>query len=36
MKRLKTKLQGNVSKVLPDSVNAEQHGQLTEPGSANK
>ncbi|MDB9512359.1 SDR family NAD(P)-dependent oxidoreductase [Kamptonema animale CS-326] len=33
---LKTKMQGNVSKVLPDTVNAEQHRQLTEPGSANK
>ncbi len=31
-----TKLQGNVSKVLPDTLNAEQHRQLTEPGSANK
>lgn len=31
-----TKLQGNVSKVLPDTINAEQHRQLTEPGSANK
>lgn len=33
---LKTKIQGNVSKVLPDTVNAELHRQLTEPGSANK
>lgn len=33
---LKTKIQGNISKVLPDTVNAEQHRQLTEPGSANK
>lgn len=33
---LKTKLQGTVSKVLPDTANAEQHRQLTEPGSANK
>ncbi|MBE9226222.1 SDR family NAD(P)-dependent oxidoreductase [Phormidium sp. LEGE 05292] len=33
---LKTKIQGNVSKVLPDTVNAEQHRQLTEPGSAHK
>lgn len=33
---LKTKIQGNVSKVLPDAVNAEQHRQLTEPGSANQ
>jgi uncharacterized protein len=31
-----TKIQGNVSKVLPDPLNAEQHRQLTEPGSANK
>jgi uncharacterized protein len=33
---LKTKLQGTVSKVLPDTVNAQQHRQLTEPGSGNK
>jgi short-subunit dehydrogenase len=33
---LKTKIQGNISKVLPDTVTAEQHRQLTEPGSANK
>lgn len=33
---LKTRIQGNVSKVLPDPVSAEQHRQLTEPGSANK
>lgn len=33
---LKTKLQGTVSKVLPDTVNAEGHRQLTEPGSGNK
>jgi short-subunit dehydrogenase len=33
---LKTKVLGNVSKVLPDVVNAEQHRKLTEPGSANK
>lgn len=33
---LKTKVQGNISKVLPDTVKAEQHRQLTEPGSANK
>ena len=33
---IKTKLQGNISKVLPDTVNAEQHRQLTEPGSARK
>ncbi|MGG6293353.1 SDR family NAD(P)-dependent oxidoreductase [Leptolyngbya sp. AN02str] len=30
---VKTKLQGNVSKILPDTVKAEQHRQLTEPGS---
>ncbi|MEJ6485602.1 SDR family NAD(P)-dependent oxidoreductase [Nostoc punctiforme UO1] len=33
---LKTKIQGNISKVLPDTVNAEQHRQLSEPGLANK
>jgi len=33
---LKTKLLGSVSKVLPDTANAEGHRQLTEPGSANK
>lgn len=33
---LMTKVQGNVSKVLPDPVGAEQHRQLTEPGSGNK
>jgi short-subunit dehydrogenase len=33
---LKTKALGNVSKVLPDPVNAEQHRKLTEPGSGNK
>ncbi|MBD2730449.1 SDR family NAD(P)-dependent oxidoreductase [Nostoc sp. FACHB-892] len=33
---LKTKIQGNISKVLPDTVNAELHRQLSEPGSANK
>jgi short-subunit dehydrogenase len=33
---LKTKIQGNISRILPDPVNAEQHRQLTEPGSANK
>jgi uncharacterized protein len=33
---LKTQVQGNISKVLPDPVNAEQHRKLTEPGSANK
>lgn len=30
---LQTKIQGNVSKVLPDTVNAEAHRKLTEPGS---
>ncbi len=33
---LKTKLQGTVAKVLPDTLNAEQHRKLSEPGSANK
>jgi uncharacterized protein len=33
---LKTKIQGNVSKILPDTANAEQHRQLTEPGSGRK
>lgn len=33
---LMTKLQGAVSKVLPDTIAAEQHRQLTEPGSADK
>jgi len=33
---LMTKLQGNVSKVLPNTLKSEQHRQLTEPGSANK
>ena len=33
---LKTKIRGTASKVLPDTVNAEQHRQLTEPGSVNK
>ena len=33
---LKTKLLGSVSKVLPDTANAEGHRQLTEPGSGNK
>lgn len=32
---LKTRIQGTVSQILPDTVNAEQHRQLTEPGSAN-
>lgn len=30
---LMTKVQGNVSKILPDTLNAEMHRQLTEPGS---
>ncbi len=33
---LKTKIQGTVSQVLPDTVNAATHRQLSEPGSANK
>lgn len=33
---LKTQIQGNVSKVLPETVSAEQHRKLSEPGSANK
>lgn len=33
---VKTKIQGNISKVLPDTVNAELHRHLTEPGSATK
>lgn len=33
---LKTKLQGTVTKVLPDTVSTEQHRQMAEPGSANK
>ncbi|BAY08288.1 SDR family NAD(P)-dependent oxidoreductase [Calothrix sp. NIES-2098] len=33
---LKTKIQGTVSTVLPDTVNAEQHRKLSEPGSAHK
>ena len=33
---LKTQVQGNISKVLPDTVNAELHRKLTEPGSGNK
>ncbi|PSM50897.1 oxidoreductase [Chroococcidiopsis sp. CCALA 051] len=32
---LKTKIQGAVSKILPDTVNAELHRKLTKPGSAN-
>jgi uncharacterized protein len=33
---LMTKMQGTMSKVLPDTVNAEQHRKLTEPGSGGK
>ncbi|MEG4172842.1 MULTISPECIES: hypothetical protein [unclassified Microcoleus] len=33
---IKTKIMASASKVLPDTVNAEMHRQLTEPGSANK
>ena len=33
---LMTKLQGNVSKVLPNTIASEQHRKLAEPGSANK
>jgi len=33
---LKTKVQGQVSKVMPDTLGAEQHRQLTEPGSGKK
>ncbi|MEG4805355.1 SDR family NAD(P)-dependent oxidoreductase [Microcoleus sp. ARI1-B5] len=33
---LKTKIMGTASKILPDTVNAEGHRQLTEPGSAHK
>lgn len=33
---LMTKLMGTVTKVLPDTLNAEQHRKLSEPGSANK
>ena len=33
---LKTKIQGTISSVLPDTVSAEQHRKLSEPGSANK
>ncbi|MEG4408692.1 SDR family NAD(P)-dependent oxidoreductase [Microcoleus sp. MON2_D5] len=33
---LKTKILANASKVLPDTVNAELHSLLTEPGSANQ
>lgn len=33
---LMTKLQGGMSKVMPDTLKAEQHRQLTEPGSGNQ
>ncbi|NMG20998.1 SDR family NAD(P)-dependent oxidoreductase [Brasilonema bromeliae] len=33
---LKTKILGTVSKILPDTVTAELHSKLSEPGSANK
>jgi short-subunit dehydrogenase len=33
---LKTRIQGNVSKVLSDTANAEQHRHLTKPGSGEK
>lgn len=33
---LKTKILGTVSKILPDTVSAEVHRKLSEPGSANK
>jgi len=33
---LMTKVQGNVIKVLPDTISAEQHRKLTEPGTAHK
>ena len=33
---LKTKLQGVVSQILPDTVSAEQHRKMSEPGSAKK
>jgi uncharacterized protein len=33
---LKTKIQGAISSILPDTVNAEQTRKLTEPGSAKK
>ena len=33
---LKTKIQGAVTKVLPDTVAAEQHRKMAEPGSADK
>ncbi len=33
---LKTKILASASQVLPDTVNAELHSQLTKPGSAHK
>lgn len=33
---VKTKVQGQMSKILPDTVNAEQHRRMAEPGSARK
>jgi len=33
---LMTKIQGAVSKVLPETVKSEMHRQLAEPGSGNK
>ncbi|HZB96082.1 MAG TPA: SDR family NAD(P)-dependent oxidoreductase [Herpetosiphonaceae bacterium] len=33
---LKTKLQGAMAKVMPETLNAEQHRKLAEPGSANE
>ena len=33
---LMTKLQGATAKVLPETLNAEQHRKLAEPGSANE
>lgn len=33
---LKTKIQGAVSKILPETANAEQHRKLAEPGSAER
>lgn len=33
---LMTKIQGTISSVLPDTVTAELHSKLSEPGSANK
>jgi uncharacterized protein len=33
---LKTKIQGTIGKILPDTVNAEAHRKLSEPGSASQ